>query len=130
MTRLPSTLTRPLTLLPLLAVTVAFAAVAAFMLVPASEAVAAVVAPEAALPVVKAATGRDRSCESCGVVHTITRSDPATGLVTYEFSVRMRDGSTRDSTGATRGSWLEGERVMLIGGTAARALEEEKSAGL
>lgn len=130
MPRLSSTLTRPLTLLPLLAVTVASAGVAAFMLIPASQAVAAVVAPAAPSLVSKAPSGRDRGCESCGVVQTITRRDPATGLVTYEFSVRMRDGSTRDSTGATRGSWIEGERVMLIGGTAARALEEEKSAGL
>jgi hypothetical protein len=104
----------------------ALAATATAFLVPAAEAAAAVaVAPQAA---VKAEPAHERGCDSCGVVQTIRRTDPATGLASYAFSVRMRDGSTRDSTEATRGRWVEGDRVMLIGGAAARALEEKNAA--
>jgi hypothetical protein len=130
MTDFDLTLTRPLFLLPGLVAAAAVAGIAAFAMTRAPEPVAAIVPPAAALAVAKAAAGRDRACDTCGVMKTIRRTDPATGLAVYEFSVRMRDGSTRDSTGATRGRWVEGDRVMLIGGTAARALEEKQNVAL
>jgi hypothetical protein len=106
-------------------------AIAAFVMIHAPEAVAASVMPAAPLQEVpKAAAARNRACDTCGIMQSIRRTDPATGLAVYEFSVRMRDGSTRDSTGATRGHWLEGDGVMLIGGAAARALEEKQNVSL
>jgi hypothetical protein len=131
MTRFPRTLARPLVFVPGIAAAVAFGAVLALLMMPAPEAIAAVVvAPAAPLPVTVAPRIRERTCDACGFVQTIRRTDPATGSTAYEFSVRMRDGSTRDSMEATRGRWVEGDRVILIGGTAARALEEAKNAAL
>ena len=130
MTRFAHALTHPQIYLPGIAVAVIVAGVAALLMMPAPEAVAATIAPAGPLPVAAIASGRDRSCDSCGFVETIRRTDPATGSTTYEFSVRMRDGSTRASTATKRGRWLEGERVILIGGAAARALEEEKNTAL
>jgi hypothetical protein len=126
MTDFDLTLTRPLIFLPGLVAAAAVVALAAFVMIPAPPAVAA----PGPLPVAKAAATRDRSCDTCGVMQTIRRTDPRTGEAVYEFSVRMRDGSTRDSTGSTRGGWVEGDRVMLIGGAAARALEEKQNVAL
>lgn len=130
MTRLGHTLTRPLILAPGVAAGLAFAAVIALVIAPAPQAVAAVAVVAAAPLQVTAAASRERACPSCGLVRTIRRTDPATGRDAYEFSVRMSDGTTRESTEATRGRWVEGDRVVLIGGTAARALEEAKNAAL
>ena len=130
MTDFHLTLKRPLVFLPAIAVSMAVAVLCAYFVMPAPQAVAAVATPAGTLLVAKAALVRDRSCETCGFMQTIKRSDPATGEPIYEFSVRMRDGSTRASTGVTRGRWLEGERVILIGGAAARAIEEEKNTAL
>lgn len=123
-------LMRPLLWLPGLAVAVALAGIAALVMMPAPQAVAAVVTPAVAPPLASAASGRGRSCEACGLIETIRRTDLATGLSSYEFTVRMRDGSTRASSQATRGRWSEGDRVVVIGGTAARALEQRKAAVL
>lgn len=128
MTRFAHTLARPLIFLPGLAVAVAIGGLATLLMLPAPEAAAAVVAPAVPPPTAKAASGRDRTCDSCGYVQAIRRTGADTGPTAYEFTVRMRDGSTRDSTAASRGSWAEGDRVILIGGTAARALEEEQNA--
>jgi hypothetical protein len=130
MTDFDLTLIRPLIFLPGLVAAAAVAAVATFVMIPAPEALAANVVQAAPLLAPKATAARDRTCDTCGIMQTIRRTDPATGLAVYEFSVRMRDGSTRDSTGPTRGRWLEGDRVMLIGGAAARALEEKQNVSL
>ena len=130
MTRFALTLKRPLIFLPGIAVAVAVAATGALLLVPAPQAVAAIVAPAGPVPVASPASAPARACDACGFVETIPRTDPVTGLTAYAFTVRMRDGSTRASSQATRGRWLEGERVVVIGGAAARALEEEKNAAL
>ena len=123
MTRLDFVLTRPRTFLSGTAAAVAIAVVAALAMAPAPQAVAAVVAAADAAPVAVTASARGRDCASCGFVETIRRTDPGTGLSSYAFTVRMRDGSSRDTTEAARGRWLEGDRVILIGGAEARALE-------
>ena len=128
MTDFDLTLTRPLIFLPVLVAAVGVVAIAAYVMIPAPEALTPMAAPVA--PLLVKAAGRDRSCQTCGTMETIRRTDPATGLPVYTFSVRMRDGSTRGSTGSTRGRWLEGDRVMLIGGAAARALEEQQNVSL
>lgn len=122
------TIARPLIVLPALAAAIAVLASAAVFLIPAPQ--VAVEAPAGPVVVSEAAPLRDRSCSTCGFMHAIRRTDPATGQPSYEFSVRMRDGSTRESNGATVGRWIEGDRVMLIGGAAARALEEQKNPAL
>jgi len=56
-------------------------------------------------------------CESCGVVETIRRIGPVGELVVaYEFTVRLRDGSTRISSDASQAKWRIGDSVMVIGG--------------
>jgi len=129
-TALTHSLLRPLVFLPGLAIAVTVAGIAALVMMPAPQAIAAVVQPAVAPLPAAPASVRGRGCDACGFVETIRRTDPTTGLSSYEFTVRMRDGSTRDSRQATRGRWLEGDRVVVIGGTAARALEEEKNAAL
>jgi hypothetical protein len=131
MTRLALTLTRPLVFLPGIALAVALASIAVLVMMPAPTAVAAVVvAPVVPLAGVMPAGSRDRRCDSCGYVEAIRRIDPVTGLSGYAFTVRMRDGSIRDSNQATRGRWLEGDQMMVIGGTAARALEQANNTAL
>lgn len=54
-------------------------------------------------------------CASCGFVVGIRELQP-TG---FEFTVRLRDGSTRISKAASRGTWHIGDAVMLMGGVGA-----------
>jgi hypothetical protein len=83
-------------------------------------------APTAALAAVEASpapapVARTRArCEFCGVVETIRLLEPVGTLpATYEFTVRLRDGSSRVSTvaGATATAWTVGDAIMLLGGT-------------
>ena len=67
------------------------------------------------------------ACASCGSVESIRHTDPATGLPIYEFTVRMRDGSARESSETKPGRWRAGERVLLIGGAKARAADEREN---
>lgn len=53
-------------------------------------------------------------CATCGVVVGIRESQPSG----FEFTVRLRDGSTRISTAASRGTWHIGDAIMLMGGAA------------
>jgi len=123
-------LTRRLFFVPGLVASIAVAVLTTFIMMPAPQALAAVVAPAGAMPAAKAATGRDGACDTCGVVRTIKQTEPATGEPVYEFSVQMHDGSIRNSTQSTRGRWREGDRMMVIGGAEARALEERKNLSL
>jgi hypothetical protein len=70
----------------------------------------------AAEPAVK--TRARKRCEAaCGVVEAIRQIDPVGVLpASYEFTVRLRDGSTRLSSAATQGKWRAGDAIMLIGG--------------
>ena len=54
-------------------------------------------------------------CASCGFVVGIRELQPAG----FEFTVRLRDGSMRISTAASRGTWHIGDPVMLMGDPAA-----------
>ena len=69
------------------------------------------------------------TCDSCGVVQAIRRVEHGGILpASFEFTVRMRDGSMRTSSDASAANWRVGERIMLIGGATARAaspLEKE-----
>ncbi len=65
-----------------------------------------------------AAQPRVRSrCAGCGVVESI-RTLEATGILRdqFEFTVRMRDGSTRISRTTGRGQWRAGDRIILMAG--------------
>jgi hypothetical protein len=66
----------------------------------------------------RAAEPRMRSrCAGCGVVESI-RTLEATGKLRdqFEFTVRMRDGSTRVSRTTGRGQWRAGDRIILMAG--------------
>lgn len=129
MTRFHLALSRPTFAWPRAAFALGVAGIAGLAMMPAPRATAAIVVHAQPVPVA-ALAGRERGCAACGVVETIRRTDPATGAATYAFVVRMRDGSTRASNQATRDRWLEGDQVLVIGGTAARALEQRKTAAL
>jgi hypothetical protein len=59
-------------------------------------------------------------CATCGVVEAIRRIEHGGGVpASFEFTVRLRDGSTRTSNAASAAGWRSGDRIMLIGGTAA-----------
>ena len=81
-----------------------------------AEAPAPVTVPLAMSPEVADPGGRTR-CRGCGFVQSI-RNIEAAGLVpaSYEMTVRMRDGSVRTSSSASAGSWLVGDRIILVGG--------------
>lgn len=62
------------------------------------------------------ARGRTR-CNTCGVVETIRRVEHGGSLpASFEFTVRLRDGSVRTSSTASASKWRSGDRIMLIGG--------------
>src|SRR6185369_4124698 len=83
-------------------------------LVPAQEPV-----PEAAAPLgERTVKARVRArCPACGVVHAIRRIDAVGDMpASYEFTVRLRDGSIRLSSDASQAKWRAGDNIMLIGG--------------
>lgn len=55
-------------------------------------------------------------CATCGVVEHIRSVEGPNGAATFEFTVRLRDGSARMSQVDSAGSWRPGDRIMLIGG--------------
>ncbi len=81
----------------------------------------ALAAPAVELPPYPASTQakpRTRArCMTCGVIESIRRLEPVGALpAAYEFTVRLRDGSTRISSSATQDKWRSGDRIMLMGG--------------
>jgi hypothetical protein len=81
-------------------------------------------APEAAAVVaveVPDIGGRIR-CTGCGTVQSIRHMETSPGLATFEFTVRMNDGSLRTSNDASAGTWLVGDRIILVGGPKVTAL--------
>lgn len=64
--------------------------------------------------------GRAGPAPASGVVETIRRIEHG-GLTpaSFEFTVRMRDGSARISTAASAASWRSGDPILLIGGASA-----------
>jgi hypothetical protein len=75
---------------------------------------------EAAPGSLPATSGKARArsrCDSCGVVEIIRRFESAgKSPAGYEFTVRLRDGTTRVSSDASPARWRIGDTVMLIGG--------------
>lgn len=60
-------------------------------------------------------------CPGCGVVEAIRPLSTVAGASgTFEFTVRLRDGSLRISIAQGQGSWRVGDRVILMGGGADR----------
>ena len=58
-----------------------------------------------------------------GVVETIRRVEHGSSVpASFEFTVRMRDGTTRTSSSASVSSWRSGDRIMLIGSAATPAI--------
>jgi hypothetical protein len=56
-------------------------------------------------------------CTTCGVVLAIRRIEPGGSTpASFEFTVRLRDGTTRTSTSSSAANWRSGDRIMLIGG--------------
>ena len=70
------------------------------------------VAPPQAPAVVRASLA-----SGWGVVEAIRRVEHG-GVVpaSFEFTVRMRDGTRRTSSSASASRWRTGDRIMLIGG--------------
>ena len=56
-------------------------------------------------------------CDTCGVIERI-RPIEAVGAApkSYEFAVRLPDGSLRFSSAAQAGEWQVGDRMQLLGG--------------
>jgi hypothetical protein len=113
-----STLGIPAILVPLLAVAIAFGAMATADALWPDPPQPAIESTSAAGDALRARGQARLRCDTCGVIETITRSDGGNGLpASYAFGVRMPDGSLRSSTDPLPGRWQVGERVILIGGT-------------
>lgn len=62
-------------------------------------------------------------CTTCGVVEAIRRIEPdGSTPASFEFTVRLRDGSIRTSISASAANWRSGDQIMLIGGASASKL--------
>jgi hypothetical protein len=110
---------RPATLVSLGAVLAGLAVLGLLALHASGQPDAAEPAAAAASPApVPGAPARVR-CESCGVVESITRFEPeGTQPASYEFTVRLRDGSARVSSMPSPFTWRVGDTIMLKGGEA------------
>ena len=57
-----------------------------------------------------------------GVVEAVRRVEHGGSVpASFEFTVRMRDGTVRTSSSASASKWRSGDRIMLIGGAATPA---------
>jgi hypothetical protein len=114
---------RPSVLVALGAVGIVFSAMATGAALWPEEDAPAVIAPISSTALLEA---RDRArlrCPTCGVVEAIHRTEPAGDLAgSYEFAVRLPDGSLRHSVDSRPGRWQVGDRMMLIGSAADRTL--------
>ncbi len=85
-----------------------------------SQVESALLPPAAAGSVAPRARAR---CTTCGVVKAIRRIEHGGGMpASFEFTVRLRDGSTRTSTTDSAANWRSGDRIMLIGGASVSKL--------
>ncbi|MFI4927896.1 MAG: hypothetical protein ACHP7E_09455 [Burkholderiales bacterium] len=72
-----------------------------------------------AVPLAEAAYVPRSHCEGCGVVLGIRALDLVAGApASYEFTVRLHDGSMRTSTTVGKASWRVGDHILLVGGPA------------
>jgi hypothetical protein len=76
--------------------------------------------PVAVLPAPAETVDATRShCERCGVVLGIRALDLVAGApASYEFTVRLHDGSMRTSNSVGKASWRVGDNILLVGGPA------------
>lgn len=82
-------------------------------------------APEAEVPASNAQVAmpsavehRRARCEGCGIVEAIRTIDGIDGQpATYEFTVRLKDNSTRTSVTASAAQWRVGNRIIVMGGS-------------
>lgn len=73
----------------------------------------------AAAPLAEAADVARSHCERCGVVLGIRALELVAGTpASYEFTVRLHDGSLRTSTTVGKASWRVGDNILLVGGPA------------
>jgi hypothetical protein len=71
----------------------------------------------ATAPAVYKSPARSR-CPGCGRVLSIRQIEAtSTTPVSFEFTVRMSDGSLHMSPAAGVGRWKAGDRIILVGGT-------------
>jgi hypothetical protein len=75
-----------------------------------------------ALDVPAVGTRAGPRCPECGTIVSVREieSRDAASPASYEFVVRMADGSTRVIGDANPRNWREGERLMVIDGSAQR----------
>jgi hypothetical protein len=56
-------------------------------------------------------------CTTCGVIEDIVVSEGGDGVTrSYEFAIRMQDGSLRHSSDTSPGRWQVGDGIQLLGG--------------
>lgn len=81
------------------------------------QAASAAVEPSTSVIAAPATAPQRLRCETCGVVEGIRHVAAAQGLAaSYEFSVRLPDGSLRHSSDPRPGQWQVGDRMQLLGG--------------
>jgi hypothetical protein len=83
--------------------------------IPASQAAPSEIASPVAVAIIEN-TGQGRRCKCWGRVLDI-RSIEAIGTepASYEFTIRMHDGSLRTSPANAVGSWKVGDRIIVMG---------------
>jgi hypothetical protein len=58
-----------------------------------------------------------RRCESCGRVQSIRHVEATNSAPeSFEFTVRLYDGTVRMNSSATAGNWQAGDSIILLGG--------------
>lgn len=56
-------------------------------------------------------------CSTCGVIERIVLTEDLNGVpLSYEFTVRMHDGSIRHGSDTGPGQWQVGDGIQLLGG--------------
>lgn len=84
-------------------------------IVPVQEAIAAAVATPATAAVLKARARR--GCKCWGELLDIRRIEASTTApASFEFTVRMYDGSLHTTPSTTLGSWRVGDRIYVASG--------------
>jgi hypothetical protein len=86
--------------------------------IPAASTAPMEIAPIALASVMPSKHSGRRHCMACGRVVDIRRIEATdTQPASYEFTVRMHDGTLHLSPAADVGRWQVGDSIMLLGGT-------------
>jgi hypothetical protein len=82
---------------------------------PAQEPPEVAVVQPAAAPADRAQSRR--RCDSCGRIQSIRRIEAtAAAPASFEFTVRLYDGTVRTNSSVTAGNWHPGDLIILLGG--------------